>query len=166
MSKISKLSAILKGLGYGLLCLVLLGYILGFVEIFWFTQNVIENPAYEAIFSNHGIAALLFMYLFENLDVIAGLAAIWFLLRLATLYRQGEVFSSSSARTLRNIGYCLIAGDIILDISNISLTLWLGADLYELDLAFDYILLGLLVLVIGWIMEEAAEMKQFVDETI
>jgi len=166
MSKVSRLSALLKGLGYALLCLVLLGYLLGYVEILWLTENVVEDPAYQAVHDRYGISGLVLLYLFENLDVIAGICAIWYLLKLAIAYQRGEVFSPRNARTLRGIGYSLIAGDVILDISNIALSSWLGADLYEFDLAFDYILLGLLVLVIGWIMEEAAEMKQFVDETI
>jgi hypothetical protein len=116
--------------------------------------------------TNEGFNALLIL---GSADLLPSILIYWSLFKLFGLYQQGLVFTAANIQCIKNIGTVLLAWialkllypivvTLVLRFSGASDTLSLYISLGSDELRF--LLIGLVIYVIAWIMSEAISLHQ------
>lgn len=128
-------------------------------------QGMPENIIMHTLTMNEKILACLV----DFLPTIVQLFVLYFLIKLFKLYEQGQIFSLQHVKYIRNIGYALLAGQIIEPIYQALMGIVLTLNnpphhhFFSITLGQNNIgllLTALLVILISWIMAEAYQLQE------
>lgn len=134
-------------------------------------MNVIP-PSYTsmgAILHKLSAAEKLLGFLINSVPLLIELFILYSLIKLFRLFERGEIFSINNVRYIRNIGYGLLAGQLLdpiyESIMGLFLT-WYNPPGHRLiTVTFDQtnfgtLLTALLVILISWIMAEGCKLRE------
>lgn len=169
IKKISRLFQVLCVL-YMLACVLLLwhfatGPIFGHgqnwgIGVLWQGYSGLEFKAYSLTFRDRLVAAIVFA-MYWGLALLCGLQ----LFRLLGLYSRGESFTRQSAGQIRRWGIaCLALGVVKIGFALVPLLVPNSRFTERADLSL--ITTGLIIVVISWFMEMAAEMREENELTV
>lgn len=107
---------------------------------------------------------------------ICSILALYFLMRLFSLYAQGLIFTALNVRRIRQIGFVLLAKPVLdllyQALMGLVLTMNNGVtSAYNIPIIFDGshitgILTALVILLVSWVMEEGRKLKEQEELTI
>lgn len=134
----------------------------------WF-DTLIET-AYPQLTTETGITAAkrTVLLLLLSLPFLITLYGLWNLRLLFDAYARGQVFAAAPARHIRNVGMSMLANMvmsvIVHSISSVVLTIDNPAGSRQLSISFSsdsymLLLMGGLLVVIGWVMREASRIS-------
>lgn len=114
-------------------------------------------------------------FLISTIPTMIEMLVLYFLIKLFELYERGEIFSLDHVRYIRNIGYALLAGQLIEPfyqfVMGIVLTMHNPPNHRFAAITLDQnnigiLLTALLVILISWIMAEAYKLREEQQLTI
>ncbi|HDV6747976.1 DUF2975 domain-containing protein [Legionella pneumophila serogroup 1] len=143
MNKIQRISSIFKTIFIMSSLLLAGGFIVSWLAVcIGITQ--LEQP-----WSNFSVGLI---------TTLANLFILFFLIRLFDSYEKNSFFSLSNTKLIRNIGYTLLAEQILIPLCKCitsSLT-WIGISIDRIEM----IMLSFLIIIISWIMMEAYQLSE------
>lgn len=142
--------------------------------VFWLSFNglpkdMIPKDLPVAVQQNLPMSARLMALSVSFITSGVAMACIYFLIRLFGLYEKAEIFTEGSVKCLRSLGSLIIwlfaAGIVQQPLMSIALTLHNppGQRIIRLGLSSDDItilLIGIVVVLIAWVMEEGRKLQE------
>lgn len=134
-----------------------------------FTMSVIPSPYRDAILHTLSGEEKMLGGLVDMVPTIIDLFIIYSLIRLFRLYEVGEIFSMRNVKYIRNIGYGLLASEIVNPIYEAVLGLVLTwnnppghkfASITMNQTNIGMLLTALLVILVSWIMAEGCKLRE------
>lgn len=114
-------------------------------------------------------------FIIDLIPTIVGLLALYFLIKLFRLYEQGEIFSLTNVRYIRNVGYGLLIYQLLMPIQQFLLGFvltWYNPPGFRYAVMaingtnIGIILTALIIILISWIMAEGCKLREEQQLTI
>ncbi|HDI4408504.1 TPA: DUF2975 domain-containing protein, partial [Legionella pneumophila] len=92
------------------------------------------------------------------ISTLANLLILFFLIRLFDSYKKNSFFTLSNVKFIRNIGYILLAEQILIPLCKYitSSFTWIGISIDSIEMIF----LAFLIIINSWIMMEAYRIRE------
>jgi Protein of unknown function (DUF2975) len=167
LSKVRRVSAVLRAVCKGLFVLTALVFAAASAGVFYGSGVTISYFDLQIPVEPLELSGRLVLVAVLALSAGVAFKGLHHLDRLLRNYAAGEIFTTQSARQIRQLGITLIlwAGvNVIWVIAAHSLTRPQPPTSFELHL--DSLITGIIVIVISWFMDAAAEMREENDLTI
>ncbi|ABQ57072.1 DUF2975 domain-containing protein [Legionella pneumophila] len=143
MNKIQRVSSIFKTIFIISSLLLAGGFIVSWLAVYM-SITQIEKP-----WANFSIALI---------STLANLLILFFLIQLFDSYKKNSFFAVSNVKFIRNIGYILLAEQILIPLCKYiaSSVTWVGISIDRIEMMF----LAFLIIINSWIMMEAYRIQE------
>lgn len=146
----------------------------------WLSMNILPRGFHDTMLPGYvslplPLSARLLAFVVTMIPAGVAMAGIYYLMRLFQLYEQGDIFKPTNVRCFRKLSRVLLlwfaAGIVHRPLLSIALTLHNPPGHRMLTIGFGSpdvtaLLLGLILAVIAWVMEEGRKLQEEQDLTV